>query len=184
MNGPAGDGSNVFKVLTDKGVDAAQAQNIAQTHCAFTGAEKRLLAGRPWYFGAVVCFLFVFGLFVVKDHIKWWLLITVILTMLLSFGKNFPFVSDLFFDYFPLYNKFRAVESILAVAMLCFPVLAVLAVNEAINNPDKKWLFKKAKIALYITGGLALLLILLPDVFLAFKSSSHQALISQLTGFT
>ncbi len=181
MNGPSGDDSNIAKVLTDKGVDAAQAQNIAQSLPLYWG-EKTFTEG-PWYFGAVVCYLFVLGLFVVKDHIKWWLLITVVLTMLLSFGRNFPFVSDIFFDYFPLYNKFRAVESILAVAMLCFPVLAILAVNGVINDPDKKELFKKAKLALYITGGVALLLILVPDVLLAFKSSSHQALIAQLTSF-
>jgi hypothetical protein len=57
--------------------------------------------------------------------------------MLLSFGRNWPYISDLFFNYFPLYNKFRAVESILAVAGFCFPILAVLAVNEAIVNEDK-----------------------------------------------
>ena len=61
---------------------------------------------------------------------KWWLLATVVLTMLLSFGGNWPFLSDLFFNYFPLYNKFRAVESILAVASLCFPILAFLAIKE------------------------------------------------------
>jgi hypothetical protein len=181
-DGPSGEDSKVVKVLMDKGADATQAQNIAQSLPLYWG-DKPFTEG-PWYFGAVVCFLFVFGLFVVKDRLKWWLLITVVLVVLLSFGRNFPFVSDLFFDYFPLYNKFRAVESVLAVAMLCVPMLGLLAVNEAINNPDKKELFKKAKIAFYITGGIALLLLALPDVFLAFKSSTHQSLIDQLTKFT
>ena len=171
--------SNITKVLVSKGVDAGQAQQVAQRIPLYWG-EKPFTEG-PWYFGAVVCFLFVFGLFVVKDRIKWWLLATVVLTMFLSFGKNFPFVSDLFFDYFPLYNKFRAVESVLAVAMLCVPVLALLAVNEIINNTDKTTLFKKAKIALYITGGIALLLALLPDAVLSFKSSSHHQFISDLS---
>ncbi|MDR3694093.1 YfhO family protein [Mucilaginibacter sp.] len=182
MGGPAGENSNVAKTLTDKDIDPAQAQNIAQSLPLYWG-EKTFTEG-PWYFGAVVCFLFVFGLLTVKNHIKWWLLATVILTMLLSFGKNFPLVSNLFFDYFPLYNKFRAVESILSVAMLCFPMLALLGVNEAITNPDKQTLFKKAKIAFYITGGVCLLLAVIPDVFMAFRSSSHAALISQLTKFT
>lgn len=171
--------SNITKVLVGKGVDAGQAQQVAQRIPLYWG-EKTFTEG-PWYFGAVVCFLFVFGLFVVKDRMKWWLLITVVLTMFLSFGKNFPFVSDLFFDYFPLYNKFRAVESILAVAMLCVPVLALLAVNEVITNPDKATLFKNAKIAIYITGGIALLLALLPDAVLSFKSSSHHQFISDLS---
>lgn len=177
--GGDGEDSHITKTLTAQGVDLLQAQGVAQRLPLYWG-EKRFTEG-PWYFGAVVCFLFVFGLLVVKDRIKWWLLATVILTMLLSFGYNFPYVSDLFFDYFPLFNKFRAVESILAVAMLCFPVLALLAINEAINEPDKKVLFKKAKLALYITGGLALLLALLPDAFLSFKTSKHQDLITDMT---
>jgi hypothetical protein len=181
--GPEGPDSHVAKVLTDKGVDAAQAQNIAQGLTPLYWGEKTFTEG-PWYFGAVVCFLFVFGLFVVKDRIKWWLLATIILTMLLSFGGNFPYISDLFFDYFPLYNKFRAVESILTVAMLCFPVLALLAVNEAITDPDKTALFKKAKLALYITGGLALLLAVAPEILLSFRASNHQELITKITNFT
>ncbi|MES2112105.1 MAG: YfhO family protein [Bacteroidota bacterium] len=176
--GGDGEDSHIAKYLTSQGVDATQAQGLAQSLPLYWG-EKRFTEG-PWYFGAVVCFLFVFGLFVVKDRIKWWLLSTVILTMLLSFGSNFPLVSDLFFDYFPLYNKFRAVESILAVAMLCVPVLALLAINEAINEPDKAALFKKAKLALYITGGLVLLLALLPDAFLSFKTSKHQDFINTI----
>ncbi|MDB5152135.1 MAG: hypothetical protein JWR54_886 [Mucilaginibacter sp.] len=179
MSGPTNADSHTAKVLIDKGADATQAQNIAQSLPLYWG-EKRFTEG-PWYFGAIVCFLFVFGVFVIKNRIKWWLLATVILTMLLSFGKNFPLVSDLFFNYFPLYNKFRAVESILAVASLCFPIMAFLAIKEAIDDPDKKALFAKAKIALYITGGLTLIIAVLPDLFLSFKSSTHQQLVDGLT---
>ena len=135
----------------------------------------------PWYFGAAVCFLFVLGLFIVKDRLKWWILATVILTMLLSFGRNFPFVSDLFFNYFPLYNKFRAVESILAVTMLCFPLLAILAIKELLENTDKKALQKKALLSLYITGGIALLLVVLPDVILSFRPSNQTESAAMLT---
>ncbi|MFD0750456.1 YfhO family protein [Mucilaginibacter calamicampi] len=137
----------------------------------------------PWYFGAVVCFLFVFGLIIVKDRLKWWILFTVILTMLLSFGGNFPFVSDLFFNYFPLYNKFRAVESILAVTMLCFPLLAILAVKELIDNTDKKALQKKALLSLYITGGIALILAVLPEVVLSFRPSDQTEGVNMLTQY-
>jgi hypothetical protein len=179
--GPTNDDSHVVKVLTDKGVDATQAQGFAQSLPLYWG-DKRFTEG-PWYFGAIVCFLFIFGLFVIKNRIKWWLLATVILTMLLSFGRNFSLVSDLFFDYFPLYNKFRAVESILAVASLCFPIMAFLAIDEAIANPDKKFLFSKAKIALYITGGIALIIAIVPDLFLSFKSSNHQQLVDGLSQY-
>jgi hypothetical protein len=137
----------------------------------------------PWYFGAAICFLFVFGLFVVKDRLKWWILATVILTMLLSFGGNLTFVSDLFFNYFPLYNKFRAVESILSVTMLCFPILAILAIKELMDNTDKKALQKKALLSLYITGGIALLLFVLPDVILSFRTSNQTEGVAMLTQY-
>lgn len=176
--GPEGEDSHVAKMLVDKGVSADQAQGVAQSLPLYWG-DKTFTEG-PWYFGAVICFLFVFGLMVVKDRLKWWLLATVILAMLLSFGKNFTLVSDLFFNYFPLYNKFRAVESILALAMLCVPVLAILAIQEAVTGTDKKELFKKAKIALYITGGIALVLAVLPGLLLSFKSGGHQDLINKI----
>jgi hypothetical protein len=82
---------------------------------------KRPFTFGPHYFGAIICFLFVLGLFVVRSRLKWWLLGTVVLTILLSFGGNWPYLSDLFFHYFPLYNKFRAVESILAVTCTLLP---------------------------------------------------------------
>ena len=112
---------------------------------------------------------------------KWWLAVVMVLTMLLSFGKNWPYVSDLFFDYFPLYNKFRAVESILAVGALCFTMLALLTMNEVIHHTNKTWLLAKAKIALYITGGLCLLIAVVPDLFLSFKTSDHQNFLTQLS---
>jgi len=142
--------------------------------------EKPSTSG-PYYFGAGICFLFILGLFIIKDRAKWWLLATVILTMLLSFGKNWPFMSDLFFNYFPMYNKFRTVESILAVAGLCFPIMAFLAVQEVITAPDKKVILKKALLALYITGGLILIFLLIPDVFFSFRNSENQQIISGLT---
>jgi hypothetical protein len=127
-----------------------------------------------------VCFLFIFGLFIVKNRLKWWLLATVILTTLLSYGGNFPVVSDLFFDYFPLYNKFRAVESILAVTGLCLPILAVLAIKETTENPDTKTLLKKLKIAFYITGGLTLILIIAPGILLNFRPHEQASGIATL----
>ncbi|TDO22449.1 hypothetical protein [Pedobacter duraquae] len=170
---------HVVKSLTDIGADPSQATYIAQNIGSSYWGEKPFTEG-SFYFGAVVCFLFVLGLFIVKNKMKWWLLAVVLLTMLLSFGKNFPFVSDLFFDYFPLYNKFRAVESILAVAGLCFPMLALLAAQELTAATDRTFLLKKAKHSLYITGGLSLLVAIIPDVFLSFKSSNHLDFVAQL----
>lgn len=177
--------SATAKVFIDKGAPADQAVNYAQQVSQFPGMEmywgsKPGTAG-PFYFGAVICFLFLFGALVVKNRVKWWLVGTVVLTMLLSFGNNWPAVSDLFFNYVPLYNKFRAVESILAVASICFPILAFLAIKEIIDTDDKKEIFKKLKLAFYITGGLTLILVAVPSVFLSFRSADAQNGINYLS---
>lgn len=138
-----------------------------------------------YYFGAIVCFLFVFGLLIVRSRLKWWVLATTILFMLLSYGKNFPLVSDLFFNYFPLYNKFRAVESILAVVGLMVPILAFLAVKEAQEgNIDQKTLIKKLTWSAGITGGFALIVALIPTLFFSFKTSNHLEIVQALTQTT
>lgn len=177
--------SETVKVFTDKGEQPEQALNYAQQISSFPGlslywGEKPGTSG-PFYFGASICFLFVFGLIIVKSRLKWWLLGTVVLTMLLSFGGNWPYVSDIFLKYFPLYNKFRAVESILAVAGLCFPVLAFLAIQEVIVTADKKVLLKKLLIAFYIIGGLVLILILVPELLLSFRPSDQLSGVASLT---
>ncbi|PAW92417.1 hypothetical protein CKK33_02465 [Mucilaginibacter sp. MD40] len=174
-----GEDSKVTKALIDKGVDPGQAQQLS-TQIPLYWGNKPSTSG-PWYFGAVVFFLFVLGLIIVKNRIKWWLLGAALLSIFLSFGKNLPFISDLFFDYFPMYNKFRAVESTLVIAALCFPILAFLALNEVFENPDKAYIWAKTKLAFYISGGLTLLMIVLPGIILSFKSPEHQNLISMLT---
>ena len=136
----------------------------------------------PYYFGAIVCFLFVFGLLIVRSRLKWWILGTTILFLLLSFGKNFPLVSDLFFAYFPLYNKFRAVESILAMVGLMVPLLAFLAIKETQDaGVDQKATVKKLTIAAGITGGFALLVAIMPTVFFSFRTENHQQMLQALT---
>jgi hypothetical protein len=178
--------SNVAKVFMGKGFPQEQAVGYTQQ---ITGSIPGLTTywgnkpgtSGPFYFGAVICFLFIFGLIIVKNRMKWWLLATVVLTLLLSFGRNWPYVSDIFFNYLPLYNKFRAVESILAVASLCFPILAILAVQQVINTPDKKVIIKKLLLAGYITGGFTLLMIVLPDLVLSFRSADEATGISYLS---
>ncbi|MEY3678352.1 MAG: hypothetical protein RI924_493 [Bacteroidota bacterium] len=175
--------SEVVKVLSSKGVPSEQALEFAKQLPSYWG-EKPFTSG-PVYFGAIVCFLFVLGLFIVKGRMKWWIIGASTLSLLLSFGKNWPLVSDLFFDYFPLYNKFRAVESILVIAGFLFPILAVLAVKELTElEQDKQKLQKKFMYSVYITVGLILFLLALPDLFFSFTSSTHSGLIEQLTQVT
>ncbi|MFC3200171.1 YfhO family protein [Parapedobacter deserti] len=170
--------SNVAKLVISKGADPNQALGFAANMPTYWG-EKQFTSG-PWYFGAGVMFLFILGLIIVRGRLKWWLAGATVLILLLSWGRHFPLVSDLFFDYFPLYNKFRAVESILSIATLLVPILAVLALNELVTHGNNiKNLEKKVLYVLYGLGGLTLLIALLPDLLLSFKSSSHQAMIQQ-----
>jgi len=177
-------GSNLVKAFEAKGASEEQAegtvQQLGSMGVSTYWGEKPGTSG-PFYFGATICFLFILGLLIIRSRLKWWLLATVVLVMLLSFGGNWPVVSDLFFNYFPMYNKFRTVESILAIAGLCFPIMAFLAVSEVITSKDKAYILKKTFLALYITGGIVLVLLALPDVFFSFKNSQHQNLIAGLT---
>lgn len=135
----------------------------------------------PVYVGAFILALFVLGLFIVKGPIKWALLAGTIFSILLSWGKNFMGLTDFFIDFVPMYNKFRAVSSILVVAEFCIPLLAVLALKELISKPeilrnDKKPLY----ISLGITGGFALLFAIAPKIFFSsFISTSELHSFSQ-----
>ena len=120
----------------------------------------------PVYVGAFVVFLFVLGLFIVKGPMKWALLAATVLSILLSWGKNFMGFTDFFIDYVPMYNKFRAVSSILVIAEFTIPLLAMLALKEVVSTPA---IIKERKkdflISFGLTGGLALLFAVLPKVF-------------------
>ncbi|SFG61586.1 glycosyltransferase family protein [Pedobacter insulae] len=171
--------SEVFKAVQSIGASPEQAIGFTKQMPIYWG-EKSYTSG-GYYFGAIVCFLFVFGLFIVRSPLKWWVLSVTVLFILLSFGKHFPLVSDLFFDYFPLYNKFRAVESILAVVGLMVPILAFLAMKEVQEGKhDEKVIVKKLMWSAAITGGFSLLVAILPTLFFSFKTSTHAEFVQQL----
>lgn len=121
----------------------------------------------PVYVGAFVLFLFVLGCFIVKGPLKWALLGATVFSVLLSWGKNLMGLTDFFIDYVPLYNKFRAVSSILVIAEFTIPLLAVLALKEIVGKPAV--LKEKANrtalfISLALTAGVALLLAVAPGM--------------------
>ena len=136
----------------------------------------------PVYVGAFVLMLFILGLFIVKGPIKWALLAGTIFSILLSWGKNLMPLTDFFIDYVPMYNKFRAVSSILVVAEFCIPLLAALAVKEIIRQPEiLKKNIKAVYLSLGLTGGIALLFAILPKVFFhSFVSSSEMQALQSL----
>jgi len=119
----------------------------------------------PHYMGAIIFFLFVLGLIIIKGPEKWWLLAATVLSIMLAWGKNFMPLSDLFIDYFPGYNKFRAVTMTLVIAQFCIPLLGILALRDIFNGSiPRNELMKGIKIAAGITGGMLILFILFPGI--------------------
>ena len=136
----------------------------------------------PVYVGAFVMMLFILGLFIVKGPMKWALLAATILSILLSWGKNFMGFTDFFIDYVPMYAKFRTVASILVIAEFTIPLLAMLALKELLSGEIKKEKLKVPLIASFVlTGGIAMLFSLMPSMFFdSFISTSEMHAIQSL----
>ena len=136
----------------------------------------------PVYVGAFVLFLFVLGLFIVKGPMKWALLAATVLSILLSWGKNFMGFTDFFLDYVPMYAKFRTVASILVIAEFTIPLLAMLALKKIIDEPETLTKNMKYLYAAFgLTGGIALLFAVMPDVFFGnYVSSAEMQAMSQI----
>lgn len=135
----------------------------------------------PVYVGAFVLMLFILGLFIVKGPMKWALLAATVLSVLLSWGKNFMGLTDFFIDYVPMYAKFRTVASILVIAEFTIPLLAMLTLKQIIDEPDSlKNKMKYVYVSFGLTAGFAFLFALMPGVFFSdFVSSSEMQALSQ-----
>lgn len=143
-----GKDSQLEQDLKQMGVPARQAKQFCQSAPTYRG-DKAFTSG-PVYMGAIVCFLFLLGLLTVKSPYKWALLAATLFSVLLAWGRHFMPLTELFFKYFPMYNKFRAVESILIVAEITMPLLGFLALK-AIGDGELPW--KRVKNSILIAGG-------------------------------
>jgi len=135
----------------------------------------------PVYVGAILVFLFVLGLLLLDDHLKWALLAATVLAIMLSWGKNFMGLTNFFIDYVPAYNKFRAVSMILVIVELTIPLLAILTLDKLIKQPDL--LLKRRKAfytALGLTAGISLLFYLFPTAFFSFFSKMELQQFAQM----
>ncbi|MCC6690629.1 MAG: hypothetical protein IT235_03775, partial [Bacteroidia bacterium] len=149
----------------------------------------------PVYAGAIILFLFVLGLFLIHGPLKQAIVTATVLSVLLAWGKNFMWFSELFLDYFPGYNKFRAVSMILVIAEFTIPLLAVLAVDKLLKT--KKYFDESLRLPLLskpstvktvfyisfaLTGGLALLYYLVPGALTTFyKTAEYDDVYKQIT---
>ena len=177
------------QVLADNKTAMSHArQDFAPVYRAFTQywGEQPGTSG-PVYVGAFVLMLFWLGFFVVKGPMKWCLLAATVLSILLSWGKNFMGFTDFFLDYVPMYDKFRTVASILVIAEFTIPLLAMLALKKVVEDPDclrgREDHIARVHyitISFALTGGAALLFWLMPDVFFGnYLSTSDQMYMQQ-----
>ncbi len=174
-----GTDSAIYNQLLQLGANPVQAAQFAEAAPTYWGDQP--FVGAPAYIGATVLFLFVFALFLVRGKLKWWIVGGSLLALLLSWGKNFGFLTDFFINYVPLYNKFRAVSSIQVLLELCIPILAIAGLSRLFFREESKggkiYALKRATI---ITGGIALLFLLFKGMLFSFTGASDGVLIQQL----
>lgn len=172
-NGELSTNSETFKLLKAAGYDASNAKQAIKQMPVYWG-DQPFTAG-PIYYGAIICFLFIFGMIVVKSSVKWWILAASLLAIFLSMGKNFMPLTTLFFDYFPLYNKFRSVTFILCITQALFPLMALLSLRDLMNDKiSKKDLMNGLKYGGGIVAGLCLLFAIMPGMFANFTGLNDE----------
>jgi hypothetical protein len=163
-----GNDSETYKALRNTG----QARQFTQNAPMYWGTDPyKTFTSGPFYAGAIICFLFILGLFVIKGKEKWWLLAATLLSFMLAWGLNFMWFNEFIFNNLPLYNKFRTPETALVIANLAMIIMAVLAIREIIDNKDKqKQYIKPLMISAGITGGLALFFALFGTTLFDFSA--------------
>ncbi len=162
-----------------KEADPAYRNAISQQSNAYWGDQPG--TSGPVYVGVIVMFLFILGMFIIDDRLKWVLLIVTVLSVLLAWGRNWMPFTDFFIDYIPGYNKFRAVSMTLVIAELAIPILAFLALGKLVGDPS---ILKTKKNSLYysfgLTGGIILLFYIAPSVFFDFLNTNEKAQFADL----
>ena len=161
--------SNTYKYVSSI---ASPKQAEGFTKQVYTYWGDQLIVEAPAYVGAVIIFLFFLGIFLVKGKFKYWLVASTVFSILMSWGKNFEFLTNFFIDYVPLYNKFRAVSSFQVIAELCIPLLGILAIKEFIfSKLSKEEKLEAVKKAFYVTSGLIII-----GLFYAISFSTFEGL--------
>ena len=167
--GELGKNSETYKFLKQAG--AQQADQIIKQLPLYWGPQS-FTAG-PMYMGAVAIFLFVLGLVLIKGPMKWWIASLSLLVLLLGWGRHFMVLSNLFYDYVPLYNKFRVPSMILVVLQLTIPLLGFYTVWKIVKGDvEREIVLKGLKISLLIVGGICALFVLLPGLAGSFSATA------------
>ncbi len=181
--GKLDDGSKVYKEAVNAGIPESNAADFARSMPTYWGPKTfhNASTSGPVYFGAIVCFLFLLGVFLIKDKWRWWLYATTALTIIMAWGSNFMAINAFLFNYLPMYNKFRTPEMVLAITQFTVAVIAILTLKKITDEEiSKDELLRKLKISSIILGAVLLFFALMPSVFLNFISGEDDALKGQL----
>lgn len=136
-------------------------KKLKEVKMPFYWGTQDFTAG-PFYFGAFVCFLFIVGMLLIKEKYKWWILAITLLSIMLSWGKNFLPLSEFFFSFVPMYNKFRSVNMLLVIASVTIPLLSFITLQKIISGEfTKEQIWKAIKYAGAGVGALALFILAL-----------------------
>jgi len=166
----------------NNGYNPKEANYLMQFSTMYWGEQPIVAA--PAYIGAIFIFLFVLALFLVERKLRNWLLAATIFSILLSWGKNFSFLTDFFIDYVPLYNKFRAVSSIQVISEIVIPLLGILGLKELLSSENSKEIKLHAlKWATIIVGGLALLFVIGGTGLFTFEAPVDIQINERMNGF-
>lgn len=165
-NRPSEDGA-VVNYLTSQGFPKSQAVQFTQENVPMYWGDQTIVEAPP-YLGVIAFFLAVLGLFLIKGKVKYWTLASITLALLLSFGKNFEYLTRFFIDYIPLYDKFRAVTSIQVIIELCIPILACLGVYKYFSKANKQLQQQSLIKALSVVGGAFIILALFGNSIFSF----------------
>ncbi len=167
--------SEMYKLLLKNGYPPREAMNLVERMPTYYGPQ--LSTAGPVYAGAIVFFLFVLAMFLLKGPARWWILTAIGFSIALAWGKHFPALSNIFIDYFPVYGKFRTVSMILVVASLLIPFAAILGLNGILKAEyAKKDIMQALKYSFFITGGFTLIIALFGPGAIDFSSSSDASL--------
>jgi hypothetical protein len=173
-----GENSHLGKKLSEMNV-APETIDQMTTHANLYWGPQPLLSGSV-YFGAVICFLFVLSLFIIRSNMKWWLTGAALLTICFSLGKNFSTLNYFMFDHFIYFSKFRSPNMATAIASVVFPMLAIWALKDIFEGTISKEAFlKKLKFSLIITGGLCALILVMTQMGMTFKGQSDDRMAQQ-----
>ena len=169
--------SNTYKKLVKNGVNKRQAKKYIERMPMYWG-EQQFTSG-PTYLGAIILFLFLIGTFIIRGPTKWWIVIGSVLALMIAWGSNLMWFNQLMFEYFPMFNKFRAPSMALTIVCFTAPLLAMLALNKMLTTENISKYWDKIKLSFYILGGLCLLFYLFGGSLFSFEGLSDDSLKQQ-----